>query len=125
MLFDDVKLPEDLHHQAIAQHRRACRRARKSDSAKEMHRSSEILQQKSDRQDIEQNPERPAQAIMRSARRSRRILNRHLRHTRAVKTRKRRYEPVKLAVEVNVFQHLRAICLERRTEIAQVQTRRL
>src|ERR1700722_13555064 len=100
-------------------------RADQSPLPEKMHRPRKIFQQKPNGENVEHYPKRPAKPIMRSPRRTRQIANRHLRPPSSVKRRQRRNEPMQLAIQVDVLQNLRAISLESRAEVPQLNARNL
>ncbi len=88
--------------------------------AKKVHRAREIAQQKVDCDDVEEDPERAAQAIVRRAIWPFNILDGHFHHPRAVKTSQRGDEAMQLAVKIDLFQYLGAVGLKSGAEIVYV-----
>ena len=123
MLGNDVDVGEQFHHQAVTENQRAGGCARQSDGAEKMHWPGEIFQEKTNRQDVEQHAEGPAQAIVGGSHGALRVLDGHFGHARAVETRQRGNETVQFAVEVDVVEHLGAVGLEGRSEIAKIDAR--
>ncbi len=84
-----------------------------------------VLEQEPNRQQIEKHAESPADSVMALAAQPVHVLDRHLADRRAVPARQRRDEPVHLAVERNVVDHLAPIGLERRAEVVNIHAGQL
>src|SRR5207253_6691180 len=103
-----------------AQNESAQSEADQSHPPEEVHRTSEILQQKLDGDNVEQHVEGSADAIMRTAMGAIDVANGNFGDARSVKACEGRNEAMELAVQVNVLDDFGAVRFEGGAEIAQI-----
>src|ERR1700751_4612088 len=80
-------------------------------------RTGQILQQESNRNQIEEDAKAARDAIVRGSPLAINIANRHFTDRCSVPRRQRWNEPMKFSVEWNLLKHLPAVCFERSSEV--------
>src|SRR5271168_1592768 len=108
---------QHLGDQQIQRKQRAGNDAQRAKSAKEVQRPAHVVEQEANRQQIKENTEGPAYAVVALTPLTVHILDRNLADRGAVPRSQRRNKPVHLAIERNVVDDLAAIRLEGSAEV--------
>ena len=103
----------------------ASENAQHPDRSEEMQGPPQIAQQEANRNQIEENPKRPRNAIMRNAALAIDIPNRHFANRSAMPGRQGRNKSMQFAIERHLFQNLAPIGFEGRSEIVNINAAKL
>src|ERR1700682_4301563 len=114
---------DELIADAEGKHEHAKRRTRQSQRTEEVHGASEVLQQEPDSQNIEQDAESAAEAVVRFAGGARRVADGDLGDPCAVKDGQGRNETAQLAKQLDILQNFGPVRIESSAEVAQVEAR--
>src|SRR5262249_1351071 len=90
-----------------------------------MQRARQIAQQKTDRQQVEEYPERARNAVVRSAALAVHVLDRNFNDRRSVPRRQGRNEAMHFSVQWNLLEDFAAIGLESGAEIMDINAAQL
>ena len=96
-----------------------------SERAEEVHRARQVAGEKHDREQIEKHPQRAAEAIVGATRRALANADGHLCDPGTVHRGQYRDEAMQIAVQPEMVQQVRAVCLERAAKVAQLDARQL